>query len=59
MKHQITLLASDGHGFVLPFFCSQEKFSSCFTTIREKNPVEFRSITEQLMQHLQNNIEVT
>ncbi|CAH3022971.1 unnamed protein product, partial [Porites evermanni] len=36
---------------------SQEKFSSCFTSIREKNPVEFRSITEQLMQHLQNNIE--
>jgi len=36
---------------------SQEKFSSCFTATRERNPVEFRSIIEQLMQHLQNNIE--
>ena len=39
-------------------FCSQEKFASCFTKIKEKNPDEFKSITEQLMQHLQNNIEV-
>ena len=39
-------------------FCSQEKFASCFTKIKERNPDEFKSITEQLMQHLQNNIEV-
>ncbi|KAL9988107.1 hypothetical protein ACROYT_G002512 [Oculina patagonica] len=36
---------------------SQEKFASCFTAIKERNPAEFKSITEQLMQHLQNNIE--
>jgi len=36
---------------------SQEKFASCFTKIKERNPDEFKSITEQLMQHLQNNIE--
>lgn len=39
-------------------FCSQEKFASCFTKIKERNPDEFKSITEQLMEHLQNNIEV-
>lgn len=38
--------------------CSQEKFASCFSKIKERNPDEFKSITEQLMQHLQNNIEV-
>ncbi|KAJ7385248.1 hypothetical protein OS493_016317 [Desmophyllum pertusum] len=37
---------------------SQDKFASCFTVIRERNPAEFKSITEQLMQHLQDNIEV-
>lgn len=36
---------------------SQEKFANCFTAMREKNPAEFRNITEQLMEHLQNNIE--
>ena len=26
--------------------------------MRDRNPAEFKSITEQLMEHLQNNIEV-
>ena len=38
--------------------CSQEKFATCFTAMKERNPAEFKSVTEQLMQHLQNNIEV-
>lgn len=42
----------------LVMLCSQEKFASCFSKIKERNPDEFKSITEQLMQHLQNNIEV-
>ena len=42
----------------LVMHCSQEKFASCFSKIKERNPDEFKSITEQLMQHLQNNIEV-
>ena len=39
-------------------FCSQEKFANCFSAMRDRNPAEFKSITEQLMEHLQNNIEV-
>nr|XP_058959161.1 polyamine-modulated factor 1-like [Pocillopora verrucosa] len=36
---------------------SQEKFANCFSAMRDRNPAEFKSITEQLMEHLQNNIE--
>ncbi|XP_068694972.1 polyamine-modulated factor 1-like [Montipora foliosa] len=36
---------------------SQEKFNRCFTSIRERNPLEFKSIVEQLMQQLRSNIE--
>ncbi|RMX58140.1 hypothetical protein pdam_00000160 [Pocillopora damicornis] len=38
---------------------SQEKFANCFSAMRDRNPAEFKSITEQLMEHLQNNIEGT
>lgn len=36
---------------------SQEKFNSCFTSIRERNPLEFKSVVEQLMLQLRSNIE--
>ena len=39
-------------------FRSQEKFANSFSVMKDRNPTEFKSITEQLMEHLQNNIEV-